>query len=105
MVSNVKDLYDRSLMKYRNPIAEEYAVADIVADKERAKRLLDLNLFDKPKDTGLRQHIESTGRFVENEEAWVNGDCACKCNALSLTAAQLKRISVQDLGGEPDKGA
>lgn len=72
--------------------------SQIVRDKENADAELHLNFFQELQDIGLHRNVERGNGFVANQNFRLTGECAGDRNALTLTAGELIRITIECVG-------
>ena len=74
----------------------------IVTDEQVAELMVGLQLLQQIDDLRLHRHVQGTGRFVQHHEPRFQHHCARDRDALPLTAAELVRVAVTDIGREAD---
>ena len=69
-----------------------------MCDEEDADAKLHLNFFQELQDVGLHRNIQRGNGFVANQNFRLTGECAGDRNALTLTAGELIRITIECVG-------
>ena len=58
---------------------------------------------EKVQDLRLHAHVERTDRLIRHHKIWVEGECACHANALTLPTRELMGIPLSEAWVQPDE--
>ena len=87
---------------HRDVVAEPPHHAEIVADEQQADALLLPQPRQQAQDLRLHRHVQRRGRFVEDQQRRLAGECRGDQRALLHPAAELMRKGAGDLVGAMD---
>lgn len=96
--NNFSEVHDK------HALADVFDQSEIVRDEEIREVMLLLEIGKEVDDLGLDRDVQSTDRFITDNELWLNSESASNADALALAAAEFMRITSDVRGIEADVG-
>src|SRR3990172_13417624 len=93
--------HDLAEIHPRHSVTDMPYYIQVMSDKEIGDMILFLQLFQKVADLGLDGHIQCRNRLIRDNQFWLQRDGPCDPNPLSLSAAELMRVSPHHIGIKP----
>lgn len=84
-------VHEAAVRKHECPIGEQYRLLDVVGDEHHGGGMAVPQPQHEPMDLLLRERVEGTERFVEQEQFGIGGEGSGDGDALPLTAGELSR--------------
>src|SRR3990172_655762 len=85
--------HDLAEIHHRHSVTDMPYYIQVMSDKEIGDMILFLQLFQKVDDLGLDRHVKCGNRLICNDQFPLQGDSPCDPDSLSLSAAELMRVS------------
>jgi len=96
------ELDQLALLRDRDTVGQVTHHAEVVRDEQVGQAELLAKLLQQDENLGLNRDVKRGDRLVQDDERGLNGERAGNADALTHPAAQLMRVAMRVLRGQPD---